>query len=392
MSHRYRLDPTAVQAAVMVQHCADARFVWNLALEQANFYRPDRGQTPNSAKRMRQLTEARQDSWLGEGSTVVQQAALRDFDQALKNWWGGTHRRPTWRKRDRHDGFVIRDLTVRRLNRKWATVQVPKVGPVRFRLSRPLPADTKSARVALDRTGRWHVSFTAVPEQTDGPADGSVVGIDRGIVIDYQASDGRTWDVAGLRSTEAARLRRLQRSLARQTKGSNRRARTKGRIARLRAREADRRKDTIEKATTTLARTADVVALEDLRVIHMMRSPTGTIDMFGVNVAQKRGLNRSIAQTGWAMFAQRLGHKIGDRMVLVPAAGTSQTCNSCGHRDKESRESQARFVCRSCGVVCNADLNAALNIAAAGRAVVGRGRDGAVGPPDEASTDLIGAA
>lgn len=376
----------------MVEHCAHTRFVWNLALEQANFYRPHRGPTPNSAQRMRQLTEARQSSWLGEGSSSIQQSALRDFDQAMRNWWGGTHRRPTWRRRDQHEGFVIRDLTVARLNRKWATVMVPKVGPVRFRLTRPLPADTKSARVTLDRAGRWHVSFTATPSRIDGPGQGTVVGVDRGIVIDYQASDGRRWDVPGLRQGEQVRLRLLQRRLARQEKGSNRRAATNRQVARIRAREADRRKNAIEQATTTMARTADVVALEDLRVAQMMRSAAGTIDNPGSNVAQKRGLNRNIAQTGWAMFAQRLGHKIGDRMVLVSAAGTSQTCNSCGHRDKESRESQARFVCRACGVVCNADLNAARNIAAAGRAVVGRGRDGAVGPPDEASTDLVGAA
>lgn len=392
MAHRYRLHPTDDQTEALRRHCSDARFVWNLALEQANHYQANRGHTPSNAQRMRQLADARKDSWLGEGSSIVQQAALRDFDRAMRSWWSGSHRRPTWRRRGVHEGFAIRDLTVRIVSRKWATVSAPKVGPVRFRLSRPIPEGTKSARVTLDRADRWHVSFGAIPAHVDGPGDGSVVGVDRGIVIDYQASDGRSWDVPALGSFEAARVRRLQRRLARQVKGSNRRARTKHQIARLRAREADRRKDAIEKATTSLAHTADFVVLEDLRVAQMMRSSAGTIDLPGVNVAQKRGLNRSIAQTGWAMFAQRLGHKIGDRLVLVPAAGTSLTCNSCGHRDRESRESQARFVCRSCGVVCNADLNAALNIAAAGRAVVGRGRDGAIRPPDEASTDLVGAA
>lgn len=392
MSHRYRLDPTAGQAATMRVHCGQARFVWNLALEHAGLHRSF-GRYADQRSWDRLLAELRADvDWLAAGSSSVQQAALRDLRQAFRNWWGGSHRAPTKRsQRTAQQGFVIRDLSVRKVNRKWATVLVPKVGRVRFRLSRPLPDGVKSARVTLDRAGRWHVSFAAAPDQIDGPRDGSVVGIDRGIAIDYQASDGRRWDVPGLRPTEQARLLQLQRKMARQVKGSNRRARTKHQVARLRARETDRRKDAIEKATTDLARTADVVAVEDLRVKQMMRSAKGTIETPGTNVAAKRGLNRSIAETGWAMFARRLGDKIGDRLVLVPAAHTSTTCSACGHSSKENRLCQASFRCVACGLVENADVNAARNIAA-GRAVSGRGGKPAIRGPGEASTSLVGAA
>jgi putative transposase len=94
VAHRYRLVPTSAQAVVLARHCADARYVWNLALEQANFWRAGRGPTPGPAVRQRQLAEARRGSWLGAGSSSVQQQALRDFDRALANWWAGTHRRP----------------------------------------------------------------------------------------------------------------------------------------------------------------------------------------------------------------------------------------------------------------------------------------------------------
>lgn len=70
----------------------------------------------------------------------MQQQALRDFDQALRNWWAGSHRRPRWRKKGHDEGFCVRDVSVRRLSRKWAELQVPKVGWVRFRLTRPLGA------------------------------------------------------------------------------------------------------------------------------------------------------------------------------------------------------------------------------------------------------------
>lgn len=373
MAHRYRMRPTETQVAGLNMHCGHARFVWNLALEQ-NQHARALGQYSNQKVWTRDLAEARgSEAWLKAGSSSVQQAALRDLQQAFRNWWANPNhfRHPTWRARGRNDGFVIRDLTVRRLSRKWATVNVPKLGPVKFRLTRPLP-ETKSARVTVDRSGRWHVSFTAVPPKVEGPGDGTIVGVDRGIVIDFQASDGRLWDVPVLSPTEKCRRLRLQRKMARQVKGSNQRERTRLSLAKLAARDADRRKDAIEKATTELARTVDIVRIEDLKVSNMMRSAKGVVEAPGANVAQKRGLNRSIARTGWTMFATRLEHKIGDRLERVPAAFTSQRCSCCGIVDRGSRENQADFRCTSCGYTANADVNAANNIAA-GLAVSGRG-------------------
>lgn len=113
VAHRYRLYPVPRHIDILSMHCAHTRQVWNMALEQANLYRPHWGPTPNSAERSRQLAEARKDSWLGDGSSSVQQQALRDFDQALKNWWGGSHRRPTWRSFHKgHRSFKVRDVTV----------------------------------------------------------------------------------------------------------------------------------------------------------------------------------------------------------------------------------------------------------------------------------------
>ena len=385
MSRRYRMYPEPAEAERMVEWCAHARFVWNLGLEQRNYWRPGM-RSISGYDQKRDLTEARSVfDWLRAGPSVVQQQALLDLDQAFRNWWGGSHRRPTWRRAGINEGFTIRDVTVQRLNRRWATVLVPKVGPVRFRMHRPMPAEHGMGRVTLDRAGRWHVSFSSIPDQIDGPGTGEVVGIDRGVARSFQCSDGRRWQTPGLTPGEARRLRLLQRKMARQCKGSNRREQTKRAIARLKARERDRRKDLVEKATTELAQTADIVRIEDLKVRQMMASAAGTVDEPGTNVRAKAGLNRSIAGQGWTMFAQRLEDKIGDRLERVPAAYTSQRCSQCG--EVGVRENQATFVCPHCSYSDNADVNAAKNVAA-GRAVPGRGGIGAIGPPGEASTSL----
>jgi putative transposase len=393
MAHRYRLYPEPSQLSRLVRHCADARYIWNLALEQANYYRSGRP-TPGSAERFRQLTEARKGTWLGEGSCSVQQQALRDFDQALRNWWAGIHRRPRWRKAGIDEGFCVRDVSVKRLNRRWATLWVPKCGPVRFRLSRPLPAKHGMARITCERSGRWHVSFSAPQSALERTPTGAEIGLDVGVVATVTTSDGRMFHAPGLRPGEAQRLRRLQRKLARQKKGSTRRARTKAAIAKLRAREADRRRDFIEQTTTALVRDFDLIAVEDLAVKRMMRSAKGTVDAPGVHVAAKRGLNRAIAGQAWSLLRRRLADKAatcGVTVAAVKPAHTSQRCAVCGHTDAENRKSQAVFRCRACGHEANADVNAANNILAAGLAVAARGGTSRRRGPAEARTQPVAA-
>jgi len=89
-------------------YCAHARFVWNLAVEQHQYWRPGRKKAPGYLEQCRQLTAARAEHpWLAAGSQTVQQQALRDFARAVKNFYGGSHRRPTWRKTGQHEAFRI---------------------------------------------------------------------------------------------------------------------------------------------------------------------------------------------------------------------------------------------------------------------------------------------
>ena len=86
-----------------------------------------------------------------------------------------------------------------------------------------------------------------------------------------------------------------------------------------------------------------------------------------------------IGKAGWGLLVRRLEDKAPGRVEKVPPAYTSQRCSACGHTAKESRESQAAFRCVACSFACNADVNAARNIAA-GHAVKARGGDGNTRP------------
>src|SRR5262249_39025288 len=170
---RYRLRIISEQEAAPLRHCSDARFVWNLAVEQHAWWQPGRTGAPGYLEQCRQLTAARAaNEWLRQGSQMVQQQALRAFAQARASYFGGTHGRPSWRKAGRDEGFrivAVRPGDVRRLNRNWGEVRVPKAGWVRFRWSRQVPAGAKSYRVTRDRAGRWHVAFASIPPPIASP-------------------------------------------------------------------------------------------------------------------------------------------------------------------------------------------------------------------------------
>jgi len=256
---------------------------------------------------------------------------------------------------------------------------LPKAGWVRFRWSRAVPPGVKSYRVTRDRAGRWHIAFAAIPDPVTAPGNGQVVGVDRGVAVGAALSTGELLHVPGLTARERKRLVRLERKLARARRGSHRRGRVRLAIARLRARETDRRKDWAEKTSTDLARRFDIIRVENLDVKSMTRSARGTVGAPDRNVRAKAGLNRGILRSGWGLLVRRLQEKAPGRVEKVTPHFTSQRCSACGHVDPESRESQARFVCTACGFVGNADVNAARNIAA-GHAVTARGGDGVARP------------
>jgi len=180
-----------------------------------------------------------------------------------------------------------------------------------------VPPDAKSYRVTMDRAGRWHIAFAVIPAPVPAPGNGQTVGIDRGVAVSAALSTGQMLHAPALTARERTRLRRLQRKLARAKRGSNRRGRVKHAIARLRARESDRRTDWAEQASTGIARRFDVIRVEDLQITNMTRSAKGTWENPGRNVRAKAGLNRGILGSGWGLLVSRLEDKAPGRVSRV---------------------------------------------------------------------------
>jgi putative transposase len=386
---RFRVELTDVQARLAQQTADVCRAVWNTGLEQRREYRR-RGAWMNYEEQAHELVEAKKEhTWLTAAPSHCLQQTLRDLDEACRRH--GTFK-VRWRSARRWaPSFRFPEgsqIEVEKLNRRKSRVKLPKLGWVTFRASRSLEGETiRSA--TLTREGKhWFVSMlvddgVATPAEHASP--GTVVGVDRGVVVAVATSAGDLFDRVFTTPGERRRAMRLQRKLSRTAKGSANRNKTRGALGKVRARERRRRQDFCVKTAHRLAQNNALVMLEKLPVRNMTRraqpvaDPANPDQYLPNGRSAKSGLNRAILSKGWYRFEAALksaARYSGTQVVKVPAAFTSQRCSACGHVDPKSRESQAVFRCTHClRPAEHADVNAAKNILAAGLAVSACGDD-----------------
>lgn len=371
---RYRLDLTAEQAQMCEEFGSVCRAVWNTGLHQRREYRR-RGAWMNYAPQCAELAQAKRDHpWLRAAPSHALQQTLKDLDRACREH--GTFR-VRWRSKARWSpSFRFPDpkqIQVERLGRKWGRVKLPKLGWVRFRWSRPLGGEVRSATVSR-KGAHWFVSFlvddqAVIPERHAMP--GTIVGIDRGVKAAAVTSDGDFHDRQFITAGEAARYRRLQQRLARSQRASANRRKTITALNAIMGRVTDRRGDFCAQTASQIVAKNALVVLEDLRIKNMSASASGTLQAPGSRVAQKRGLNRAILDKGWHRLELALTNAArytGTTVAKVHPAYTSQRCSACGFVSEGNRESQAAFRCKAagCGYTAHADVNAAINIKNAG--------------------------
>lgn len=369
--YRFRLYPHPHQQVALARAFGCARVVWNDALAKSRelYAAGQKTSYPVLAKLC--ITQAKQTperKWLAEPSNVVLQQSLRNLDQAYRNWWaslkgkrkGAKVKPPRFKKRRGAQSVCFMSHVFRTGGR---TLTLSKIGPVPIEWSRDLPSDPSSVTVIRDASGRFFASFVVDVEPTPLPANGRAVGIDLGLVSLSVTSDGEKLAPPKFLRSALKRLRRLQRNLKHKQRGSNRLVIARRKVAKLHAKVGDRRLDYLHQLSTRLIRENQTVVLEDLNVSGMLKN---------------RKLARSIADAGWRklrILLESKAEQYGREVVVINRwLPTSQVCSTCGHHDGKKDLSIREWQCPSCGTVHDRDINAALNILAAGLAESRNGR------------------
>jgi putative transposase len=375
---KFELMPTGEQARKMRQFAGACRFVYNkaLALQQEN--REAGGKFIGYVGMAKHLTAWRNSTetpWLKDAPVHTSQCALKDLDRAFVNFFEKRTDFPRFKRKGMRDSFRYPDAKQIKLDRENGRICLPKLGYIRYRNSRMVPGEVRSATVSL-RAGKWYVSILTKREVEQPVPHGPAVGIDVGVARFATLSDGTF--IAPLSSfrKHEQRLGKYQRRMARKVKGSSNWKKAKARVQRIHAHIANARNDFLHKASNTISKNHAMIAVEDLQVRNMSRSAKGSAETPGRNVRAKSGLNKSILDQGWFEFRRQLEYKTawrGGFFAAVPPQNTSRTCPCCSHISADNRRTQALFACIKCGHEANADHVGAINVLERGQRLLACG-------------------
>lgn len=361
-AYRYRFYPSPEQADLLNRTFGCVRYVYNRALAERSRAWTQEQERVTFAGTCRMLTQWKAEpetAWLYEVSNVALQQGLQHLQNAFVNFWGKRARYPQFKSRRKSrasatfttSGFRYRDgkLTLAKM-----------AEPLDVRWSRPLPegAEPSTVTVSRDAAGRWFVSILVEETIQQHPAAGSVTGIDAGITSLLTLSTGEK--IANPRHERRDRLRlaKAQRAMARKVKGSANREKARRKVARVHARIADRRADFLHKLSTRIVRENQAVVIEDLSVRNMVKN---------------HSLARAISDASWSEFRRMLEYKAdwhGRTVIAVDRFyPSSKTCSACGAIAAKMPLSVREWECARCGARHDRDVNAAVNIRAAGLAV-----------------------
>ncbi len=359
ISHKIRLDPNNRQATYLAKAAGTARFAYNWALAewqtQYAAWKDDNTQPkPNQMPLRRQLNAIKRDQfpWMLKVTKNAPQMAIIQLGIAFKNFFARRASYPQFKKKGKsRDSFT---LTNDQFAIDACRIRIPHLGLVRMRET--LRFSGKILSATISRTAdQWFASITVDTYHNHLPPaeNQGVVGVDLGVSALATLSTGEV--VAGEKPHKAllSRLKRLSRNLSRKVKGSTNRYKAKQKLARLHARIATIRQDSLHQLTTVLTRRFHTIGIEDLNVSGMLKN---------------RHLSRSISDRGFFEFRRQLEYKAEMRGAVVVVAkrffASSKTCSAsgCGHKVDKLPLSVREWTCPVCGVVHDRDVNAAKNL------------------------------
>ena len=381
----FRLRPTSRQHTALAACVQSHRELYNAALQERRDAWSHSETRINYGDQSAQLTDIRAvRPDVAVWSFSSQQATLRRLNKAFAGFFRRVKARqkagyPRFKGKTRFDSVEWpKDGDGARWLPEQRRVYLQGIGQVKVHLHRPVQGRVKTIQVK--RQGRrWMLVLSCDEVPTNPlPATGRQAGVDVGIVRFATTSDGEHIDNPCWGRAAAARLKVAQQRLARAKRRSRNRDRKRTTVAARHRKIANQRKDFHHKQARQLVEQHDLLVVEDLQIVNMLRrakpipDPDNSGQFLPNGARAKSGLNRSISDAGWGQFVSFLRAKAEDAgriWIEVDPRHTSDRCEKCGHTASENRVTQAEFVCQRCSHRAQADEHAARNLLRAGLAL-----------------------
>ncbi len=403
-AYKFRLYPTRKQREHLQKTLDACRILYNAALQERrdayhfhvrqhpNYYdattRKERSRELeiNYYSQANQLPEIKgiQEEYQDVHSQVLQdvlrrvQKAFDAFFRRVKN--GEEPGYPRFQGTGRYDSFTYPQagfsLTID------SRVCLSKIGSIKVKPHRAIKGTIKTC--TIKREGDcWYVVFACEVEHKPMEEETAAIGIDLGLLHFATLSDGSTIDNPRFLRKAEQRVAHLQQALSRKKRDSHRRKEAGKLVGKAHRKVKNQRRDFLHKASRKLVNAYGTLVFEELQPANMSKRPKPRQDENGKylpnGAAAKGGLNKSIADAGWAMFQQFCTYKAanaGRTVLFVNPRYTSQICSGCGAVVKKEL-SERQHSCK-CGCSLDRDHNAALNILRLGRSRQGNLRSPAL--------------
>lgn len=360
----YRLKPTSAQKRLLSRFAGSVRFVYNWGLAQVKTAFESKTKIPtfvDIANQLPLLKKTPETFWLSQAHSQILQQTLKDLEKAVSFFFAqhkkGTHIRfPRFKKKGVKDSFRY----PQGFKGNNGKIYLPKIGWLAYHDSRPIEGAMKQATIKRDGK-HWHVHIICEIERSipiTPVLSEKAIGIDLGISNYAYLSNGTVIENPAFLKRDLKKLQRYSKSLSRKKKGGMNRKKAALRVVLIHQNIKNKRTDFLHKLSTMLVKNHDVIAVENLAVNGMI---------------QNRHLARSIADAGWSKLLRMLEYKaiwLGKHLVKIDRfTPTSKQCSSCNAQQKMPL-CVRRYLCTTCGLDLDRDLNASINIRAAGLAVL----------------------
>ena len=373
VSQRIPFTPSKTQAALLEQCFGARRFAYNRQVEAFNAYDKDTNPRPSypNVTDMKGANEWLRDSPIPSNALSN---AITDFRWARAAYFRkgeyGKNRPRFASKSDNIQSFrnraPIRRMEGNRyqLSKKLGSVRIRRRDRIRY------PLESLSSWTVKRENGVYYlILLFDVDVQPKPPVDGQV-GIDLGVKDFLTLSTGEKANYPDRLRQLEEKVKREQRKLSRREKGSSNYRKQKRAVAKAYAKVRHFRENFQHQVSHRLIEDNQFIGMETLAVQNMTRKAKKKLDANGKSArngqSAKRAMNRSIFRSGWGDLVDKLAYKAqwyGRAFVQVDRFyPSSRLCNNCGHKYDGLLLSEREWVCESCGVLHDRDVNAALNI------------------------------